>query len=87
MNNRKYRNAPHYAAHLVASIREDLRVRSAARAANRRLQADLASYTTKTDIDDLLAAVDREESLEAEAMRDVLHSKLQHLNRVNYLAA
>ena len=27
MNNRKYRNAPHYAAHLVASIREDLRVR------------------------------------------------------------
>lgn len=87
MNNRKYSNAPTYAAHLVASLREDLRARSAARAARRRLQAELASYSTKSDIDDLLAAVDREESVEAEVMRDILHSQLQHLSRGASIAA
>ena len=84
MNNRKYRNAPTYAAHLMASFREDLGAR---RAARRKLQAELASYSTKSDIDDLLAAVDREESIEAEAMRDILHFQLQHLNRGASIAA
>ena len=87
MNNRKYRNAPTYAAHLMASFREDLGARRAARAARRQLQAELASYATKSDSDDLLAAVDREESIEAEAMRDILHFQLQHLNRGASIAA
>ena len=47
---------------------------------------DLDGYHSRADIDDLLAAVDRHEGPEAELMRTILHSKLQHAQRGSHSA-
>ena len=86
MNNRTFTNSTTYAAKLVAMVRDDLQERREARAARARLMRDLDGYQSRVDIDDLLAAVDRHEGPEAELMRTILHSKLQHAQRGSLLA-
>lgn len=61
---------------LWTTVRDDLRERREARAAHRRLQADLAVYRTPAEIDDLLAAVDGHEGTEAEQIRSILADNL-----------
>jgi hypothetical protein len=62
---------------LWTTVKDELKERRDARAALRRLEADLAHYRTPTEIDDLLAAVDREDSTEAEMIRGILMDNLR----------
>ena len=61
---------------LWTTVRDDLRQRREARAADRALRADLAHYRTPHEIDDLLATVAEDDSPEAELVRDVLMDNL-----------
>jgi hypothetical protein len=56
----------------LAAVRDELRGRRQARAAYRALERDLASYNTRSDVDDLLAAVDNDQSPEAARIRAIL---------------
>jgi hypothetical protein len=61
-----------------AGVRDDLRERREARLARHHLVRDLEGYRSRSDIIDLLAAVDRHEGPQAELMRDVLQTKLAY---------
>ena len=54
-----------------------LRERRQARADQRSLERDLASYSTRSDVDDLLAALRDEDSADAERIRAILARNLQ----------
>jgi hypothetical protein len=56
----------------LAAVRDELRERRQARAAYRALEHDLASYNTRSDVDDLLAALSDDQSLEAAQIRSIL---------------
>jgi hypothetical protein len=64
----------------LSSVRDDLRERRQARAEYRALERDLASYTTHAQVDDLLAAIRDEDSLEAETIRAILGRNLLRSN-------
>ena len=70
----------------LTSVRDDLRERRQARAEYRALERDLASYTTHAQVDDLLAAIRDEDSLEAETIRAILGRNLLR-NDSSYLHA
>jgi hypothetical protein len=61
---------------LWTTVRDELRERRDARAHERRLREDLAPYSTPAEIKDLLSAVDREETRDAEVIRSILHENL-----------
>ncbi|MEO7422069.1 MAG: hypothetical protein ABIU87_06725 [Ornithinibacter sp.] len=63
-------------SHLWSTVKDELRERREARAATRKLEADLSHYRTPRDIDDLLAAVGDDESREAAQVRDILMDNL-----------
>ena len=74
--------------HLMNGLRDELRDRRQARVAYRKLERDLAAYRTPSDIDDLLAAVDRQgDSLEAERIRAILAANLASYRRSQRLAS
>ena len=62
---------------LWTTVKDELRERREARAAEAALRADLASYRTPSDIEDLLASVDSHDTPEAEMIRDVLMDNLR----------
>ena len=62
----------------LATVRDDLRVRRAARREQRELVRELATYSTRAEVDDLLAVIDRHESVEAEEIRTILTRNLQN---------
>ena len=45
------------------------------RRATRALRRDLSTYTTRADIDDLLAALDRHEGPQVQAIRSILNEQ------------
>jgi hypothetical protein len=55
------------------------------RRAARALRRDLSTYTTRADIDDLLAALDRHEGPQAQAIRSILNE--QALRRQGVLSS
>lgn len=57
---------------LVATVRDELRERRQERAARRSLERELASYTSPSEVNDLLALMSDVDSTEADAMREVL---------------
>ena len=59
------------------TVKDELRERREARAAHNALRADLAHYRTPSDIEDLLATVDTQDTPEAELIRDVLMDNLR----------
>ena len=61
---------------LWTTVKDELRERREARAARRQLEADLATYRTPADIEDLLASVDADDSPEAEVIRGILMDNL-----------
>jgi hypothetical protein len=61
---------------LWTTVRDELRERREAKARERRLREDLAPYATPAEIEDLLDAVDREDTPDAEAIRSILHDNL-----------
>ena len=62
---------------LWTTVKDELRERREARAAEAALRADLANYRTPSDIEDLLASVDSHDTPEAEMIRDVLMDLLR----------
>lgn len=57
---------------LVATVRDELRERRQERAARRSLERELASYTSPSEVNDLLTLMSDVDSTEADAMREVL---------------
>jgi hypothetical protein len=57
---------------LVATVRDELRERRQERAARRSLERELASYTSASEVNDLLMLMSDVDSTEADAMREVL---------------
>jgi hypothetical protein len=66
---------------LAHRLRTDLDDRRRARAAYRRLEADLASYTSDAEVGDLLAALEDHDTAEAAQMRTILAGNLAHRSR------
>ena len=62
---------------LWTTVKDELRERREARVALSQLRADLEHYRTPSDIDDLLASVDGEDTPEAEMIRGVLMDNLR----------
>ena len=62
---------------LWTTVKAELRERRENREALGRLRADLEQYRTPAEIDDLLAAVDSEETPEAEMIRSILSDNLR----------
>ncbi len=64
----------------AAALLDELRARREANAAHRQLRRELASYSTPSQIDDLLVALDRaDEGHQAQEVRHILSSQ-----RVDY---
>lgn len=63
---------------LVTAIREHRE----ARLLRRQLEADLSVYSTPAEINDLLAALDRDDSAESEMMRQILSDNLVSFHRL-----
>ncbi len=61
----------------LATVRDDLRERRQARAAQRTLRQELATYTTPADIDDLLGSLRGQDGPDADEIRDILTSNRQ----------
>ena len=59
------------------TVKDELRERREAREALRRLRADLQHYRTPSDIEDLLASVDAQDTPEAEMIRTILTENLR----------
>ena len=57
---------------VIAAVRDELRERRQARRDYRALASDLASYSTRAEIDDLLAVLDSDDSIEALQIRTIL---------------
>ncbi|MEZ5095278.1 MAG: hypothetical protein R2731_03675 [Nocardioides sp.] len=73
---------PHGPAAALAQALDQLRERRLALAARAKWRAELESYTTEPEIDDLLAALDRYHGAEAEEMRSILHRNLMQARRL-----
>jgi hypothetical protein len=61
---------------VLAAVRDDLRERRQARRAHRHLVQELSTYTTRAQVDDLLAALDNDSSAEAAQIRAILGRNL-----------
>ena len=59
------------------TVKDELRERREARTARTALRADLAHYRTPSDIEDLLASVDGQDTPEAEMIRGILSENLR----------
>jgi hypothetical protein len=57
---------------LVSQLRDDLATRRAQRAEHRKLEADLATYTTASDLADLHAMLNRYDDAQVEPIRQIL---------------
>ena len=68
---------------LLSTVRDDLRERRQVRAQQRVLQRELATYSTHTEVDDLLASLSRDDGVEAERMRTMLTRNIQHAQRTS----
>jgi hypothetical protein len=69
---------------LLTSVRDDLRERREARAVRRKLQRELATYSTRAEVDDLMALLHHQESAQADQVRGIL---LRNLHRSDKLAS
>lgn len=61
----------------LADVRDELRERRLARREYRALERDLASYTSRSDVDDLMAVLDHQNGPEAEQIREILNRNVR----------
>jgi hypothetical protein len=61
---------------VLAAVRDELRERRQARRDYRALASELASYNTRSDVDDLLATLENDRSIEATQIRTILMRNL-----------
>jgi hypothetical protein len=66
-------------AGLWSTVRDDLRERRAARAVRAELEEQLSSFTSASDIEDLLATAERYDNPGAATIREILSTKLAHV--------
>jgi hypothetical protein len=59
-------------AQLVATVRDELRDRRQARASRRTLERELASYTTASEVNDLLESLRGQDDSAVNELRDVV---------------
>jgi len=62
----------HYGFTLGEAVRHRIAQRRVARAARRRLESDLATFTTQADLDDLYAVLDRYPDSDTAPIREIL---------------
>ena len=60
----------------VSTFRDSLNERREAHAAYKSLEQELASYTTRREVDDLLGSIRDEDGPEAQQIRDILLNNL-----------
>lgn len=65
-------STPTQAPSFLATVLEQARTRRAERAERRRLERELATYTTAAELDDLAAILDRHSDAEAAPVREIL---------------
>jgi hypothetical protein len=64
---------------LAATVRDELRERRQARASRRNLERELASYTTTSEVNDLLGSLrGQDEAAVAQIREVVLRNQLRH---------
>ena len=68
-------------------VRDELRGRRQKRARLRALKSDLASYTTRAEVDDLLGSIEGQEGAESDLIRSVLDGNLQQQDTTHRLAS
>lgn len=61
----------------LATVRDELREQRQARRQHRALVRELSGYTSRSEIDDLMAILDHETGPEAEKMREILNQNLR----------
>jgi hypothetical protein len=71
----------------LAGLRDQLRERRQARLSYRTLERELAAYRTPSEINDLLAAVDRHDSADAEDIRGILTRNMADFRRSQRFAS
>ena len=71
----------------IKHIRQSIQARHEAVAARKDMERLLSVYSTPADIDDILAAVDREDGPQAELMREVLTDNLAAYHRRTFQAS
>jgi hypothetical protein len=69
---------------LLTSVRDELRERREARNVRRKLQRELATYSTRAEVDDLMALLHHQESAQADQVRGML---VRNLHRSDKLAS
>ncbi|MEO5652551.1 MAG: hypothetical protein ABIN79_13350 [Marmoricola sp.] len=79
----RHHSSPSRTRQLIATVRDDLRDRRRARTQGRNLERDLATYSTPSDVNDLLATIASDGSAEAERMRSMLARNMRHYQRVS----
>jgi hypothetical protein len=68
----------------LSALRDELAARRRVRAARLDLRRQLASYTTRREVDDVLAAIGDGDGREADAMRRVLNQNLHRGDRLPF---
>jgi hypothetical protein len=68
---------------LLSSVRDELRERRRARAEERALERELASYVTVAEVDDLLGSLRGQDDAEVDRIRGILTRNLQHHQRTS----
>ena len=71
----------------LCAVRDDLRQRRAARAAERDLRSELSAYTTPSSVDDLLAALPSAGASGDDRVREILVQNMWHQQRMNSRAS
>jgi hypothetical protein len=67
---------------LWVSVRDELSERRQQRAEHRVLRAELASYRTPAEVEDLLSSLRGAQGSEAAEVRDILHRNLMQVSRL-----
>jgi hypothetical protein len=78
---------PSRSRQLWSSVRDELRERRQARAAERTFVREIRAYSTPADVEDLLGAVRNQDGPDADRIRGILSRNLQHRQRTNAMAS
>jgi hypothetical protein len=61
---------------ILSTVRDELRERRQARATQRSLQRELATYSTRAQVDDLMELLRHQDSVQADQIRGMLYRNL-----------
>lgn len=67
---------------LLAAVRDELRERRQARAEERALERELATYATAAEVDDLLGSMRGQDDADVDRIRGIVIRNLQHHQRL-----